>query len=315
MKNRVLTDEAKIMCAKMLEAYNNSDLDKMESIEKDVEKRGWAIKLTWSLARPVFYIIDLEAYYVYVDTLNLNCIHNKYHYTFYGCGETEEDAFAETEKILEEDKREYGIDYYIAPDKSYIEVEGMQLCMYEISKDIYNLLKEGEMWNLNIVDGEIIEEREEIITRESLVKAYRQAEATGQAEIGKGLFLQTIESMKNEHWYEAEKEIWSKYTDDDVFLLTDAGDAIHIFDIEDLLNEVEHENALVKQVRLWAEKEADSWTEEYKSLFGAVKEAKRLWEHEKYVNIHVSTEEHLDENGLPSDHNIVWQNGEYMEER
>lgn len=72
----------------------------------------------------------------------------------------------------------------------------------------------------------------------------------------------------------------------------------------------------VKAYRVWATRQADTFNEQtFNTLEDAINEAEWLWKNERYEDVHVSTEEWLDEDGCPSDHNIVWQNGEYMEER
>lgn len=79
--------------------------------------------------------------------------------------------------------------------------------------------------------------------KETLVKGYNAVERVGFVELGEGLFLQNFKSIKDEDWFGTEMDNldWTGCEDEDIFLMTDTGDAIKIDSISDLLAEVEHE--------------------------------------------------------------------------
>lgn len=82
------------------------------------------------------------------------------------------------------------------------------------------------------------------MTRATLVKGYESVKTEGFVELGEGLFFQTFESIKNEDWFGTEMDNmnWDGCEDDYIFLMTDTGDAIRIDSIDELLDEVEHED-------------------------------------------------------------------------
>lgn len=94
-----------------------------------------------------------KKYFAYVeDTGWFRNAYNKHGYTFYGVGETVEEALEETISILKED----GEKFY-ANSFNQVEVDNIPLSLYTISEEVYNLLLDGEMWNLDIVDDTISE--------------------------------------------------------------------------------------------------------------------------------------------------------------
>lgn len=70
-----------------------------------------------------------------------------------------------------------------------------------------------------------------------------------------------------------------------------------------------------KTYRLWATKGADCFNEQtFQTLEEAINEADWLWKHERYESIQVSSEECLDEDGCPADHDVVWEDGDWTGE-
>ena len=80
-----------------------------------------------------------------------------------------------------------------------------------------------------------------MLTNKQIMEAYEGCAMCGYSEIGEGngLFLQTLESIKKEHWYADDADKFEGYDNHDIFLLTDTGDdPVYVSSVGDLLEEL-----------------------------------------------------------------------------
>lgn len=79
-----------------------------------------------------------------------------------------------------------------------------------------------------------------MLTDRQIREAWEECTRCGYSEIGEGagLFLQTLEDIKKEHWYKDEASDFEGYEDHDIFCLTDTGDCDYVSSVEDLLEEL-----------------------------------------------------------------------------
>lgn len=78
-----------------------------------------------------------------------------------------------------------------------------------------------------------------MLTKKQVMEAYEGCAMCGWETIGEGLSLQTLESIKKEHWYADEADKFEGYDNHDIFLLTDTGDdPVYISSVGDLLEEL-----------------------------------------------------------------------------
>lgn len=113
-------------------------------------------------------------YYCYAEYTGIfENENNEAGYTFYGCGKTKEEALKETKEILESDREEFGTDFSINGEEVlvYCDGEPFDVAAFEISEDIYNLLQEGEMWDL-FISGEKILKKIVLKTEEEVINAF-----------------------------------------------------------------------------------------------------------------------------------------------
>lgn len=78
-----------------------------------------------------------------------------------------------------------------------------------------------------------------MLTKKQVMEAYEGCAMCGWETIGERLSLQTLESIKKEHWYADEADKFEGYDNHDIFLLTDTGDdPLYISSVVDLLEEL-----------------------------------------------------------------------------